>query len=186
MRARGIFRSTDRDSLIWKGLGGTTAVQAKKIYLQILYTALDPPDNIFPAIFLKTGCSIKIIIFAWLVFYDKNLTLENLQKRKWHGSAICPICRSNSENNLHFFLQCPQTRLIWQSIADQFGFAFVNTLSITEAFTGLSKLQTEKRPIPLLTIWAIWKWHNRIIFNSIKDPQTTVFEYILPLYKEIG
>ena len=61
---RGIFRSTDSDFLIWKGLDGTTAIQTNQIYLQFLYSAPDLPDNIFPAVFWKTGCSIKVIIFA--------------------------------------------------------------------------------------------------------------------------
>lgn len=155
MRAGGIYRSSKWDFLIWKGLGGTTSIQAKQIYLQLLHTASDPPDNIFPTVFWKTGCPIKIIIFAWLAYYNRNLTWENLQKQKWYGPAICPICRSNSERNLHIFLQCPQTQFIWQNLATHFGFTYVNAPSITKAFTGWSNMYIERRPITLLTIWAI-------------------------------
>jgi len=73
-----------------------------------------------------------------------------------------------------------------QNIADHFGFTPLIAATITEAFTGWSKLQTERRPVPLITIWAIWKWHNRILYNSIRDPQSTVLEYILHLYNENG
>eukprot|EP00253_Pinus_taeda_P027689 PITA_27689 len=112
LQSRGLYRLSARDCLIWKGLNGASAVYAKHIYLQILLSESDTCDNIFPPAFWKSGCPLKIIIFGWLVFHDRNLTWENLQKCKWCGPAICPLRRSNSENNLHIFLQCPQSQLI--------------------------------------------------------------------------
>lgn len=41
------------------------------------------------------------------------------------------------------------------------------------------------RPIPLLSIWAIWKWRNRMIFYSKKEPFPKVFESIVCLYEKL-
>lgn len=108
LNSPGLFCTSDRDCLTWKGPGGSSVVQAMHIYLQILLSESISSGNIFPPVFWKTRCPLKIIIFSWLVFHDQNLTWENLQKRNSHGPTFCPLCRTNSENNLHLFLQCPQ------------------------------------------------------------------------------
>lgn len=105
------------------------------------------------------------VSYAWLVYYNKNLTWENLQKRQWSGPAIFPLCRSDSENNLHIFFQCPQSLLIWQRLTSQFGFVNVFAPTIQETFYKCSIMSCTWRPVLLITIWTIWKWHNQIIFE---------------------
>lgn len=78
LQTRGLFRLTKSDYIIWNGLGGSAEILARQIYQHILHSEFDPPDHIFLLTFWKTGCLIKIVIFAWLVYYNKNLTWENL------------------------------------------------------------------------------------------------------------
>lgn len=123
MRNRGIFCIDAEDKLIWKGFGGRLTVYVKHIYLQLHLVEPDQLINIFPSSLWKTSCSLRIIIFVSLVFHNKNLTWDNLQKRNWSGLAICPLCRSNIESNLHIFLLCPQSQMIWQNLDAHFGFS---------------------------------------------------------------
>lgn len=117
----GIFRSEAEDKLIWKGYRGRSTVYVNDIYRQLHQLSSIQQDIIFPTIFWKTGCCPhKIIIFAWLVFYNKNLTWDNLQKKNWNGPAICLMCKSNEENIIHIFLNYLQSHGIWKNLADHF------------------------------------------------------------------
>lgn len=49
---------------------------------------------------------IKLIIFMWLVWRNKNLTWKNLQKRGWHGPGLCVLSGENEEDNCHLFYSC--------------------------------------------------------------------------------
>lgn len=158
----------------------------KHIYLQLQISEYEQMDNIFPSSTWKSGCPLKIIIFAWLVFYNRNLTWENLQKRNLCGLAIWPLCRSKVENNLHIFLLCPQSQMIWRNLAAHFGYTNSSYPSISEAFNEWSNMIIEWRPIPFITIWAIWKWRNGTIFKSKRESHSTVFESIICLYNALG
>lgn len=182
MRSRGIFQSEAEDKLIWKGYGGRSTVYVKDIYLQLQYMSPIHQANIFPTPFWKTGCPLKTIIFAWLVFQNKTLTWDNLQKRNWNGPAICPLCKLNEETNLHIFLICPQSQGIWQNLAVHFGFNRISFPSIMEAFDWWGKMEFDWRPIPLLTLWAIWKWRNGALFHSRKENYVSIYESIISQY----
>jgi len=93
LHGHGIFRLADKDLLIWGGMDGSQRVRVKYVYQQLLYAGDEIPGEIFPLSLWKSGCPTKIIIFACLVFYNKNPTWENLQKHNWHRPAICPLCR---------------------------------------------------------------------------------------------
>lgn len=181
-RNRGIYRSEVEDKLIWKGYRGRLTVYVKYIYLELQQDSPIHQDNIFPIIFWKSGCSYKIIIFAWLVFHNKNLTWDNLQKGNWSGPAICPICKCEEENNMHIFLNCLQSQGIWKNLTVHFGFSMVSFLFLKEAFEWWSNLKSDWRPILLLTFWAIWKWRNRALFQNNKENYNTFYESILSQY----
>ena len=161
-------------------------IYVEHIYQHLLISDSVQMDHIFPTSLWETACPLQIIIYVWLVFHNENLTWENLQKRNWSGLAICPLCRSNTENNLHIFLLCPQSQMIWQNLAAHFGFKRTSFPSIPEAFKGWSDMNIDWPPIPLLTIWAIWKWQNGSIFNSKKESHFSIFESILHLHNELG
>lgn len=106
MKLAGLYRSEVNDSIIIQIKEGKSNVQVKDIYLSMIANHMDVSRCIFPVSFWKTGVPLKITLFAWLVFHDKNLTWNNLQKRNWQGPAICYICFAGTEDNHHMFLNC--------------------------------------------------------------------------------
>lgn len=66
--------------------------------------------------FWKTKALNKIIIFSWLVYHNRNLVWENLQKRNSDGPGIRWICKNHSEDNDHILLHCLLTTWVWKKI----------------------------------------------------------------------
>lgn len=112
MKCAGLYKSVDKYILGWQVKKGSCNIQVKDIYLALLNQLRDPSRNTFPFALWKVCFPTKIILFSWLVYHNRNLTWNNLQRRKWQGPSICMICLDNSEDNLHMFLLCPQTQLI--------------------------------------------------------------------------
>lgn len=110
------------DFLTWKGKRGKDNICVKDIYSSLTRSQLSLSDHIFPLSLWKTGAPNKIIIFSWLVYHNKNLTWDNLQKRKWTGPGICLICKAEGENNYHMFLKCSFTLQLWRNLSSYFGF----------------------------------------------------------------
>ena len=178
VRNRGIFRSEEEDKLIWKGCMGRSSIYVKDIYIQLQLDNSNLPNIIFSISFWKLSCPIKIILFTWLVFHNKNLTWDNLQKRNWCEPAICPICKSNEEKKLSHFPSQSSFSEVWKMLADHFGFNRISFPSIKDAFQWWSKMKLEWRPISLFTIWAIWKWRNSALFYNSKESHTNVLDSI--------
>jgi len=109
MKYAGIYKTKDRDRIEWQAKKGSPNILVRDIYLSLLEKQRESPWNIFPFPLWKVSCPFKIILFPWLVYYNKNLAWNNLQKRSWQGPSICMICLADSEDNLHMFLLCPQT-----------------------------------------------------------------------------
>lgn len=83
MRSAGFHRSEDRDQIEWQTKKGNPLVLVRDIYLSLIELHKGTPLNIFPPSLWKTNCPLKVILFSWLVFHNKNLTWTNLQKRGW-------------------------------------------------------------------------------------------------------
>lgn len=162
MRNGGFHRNEEGYKLIWNGIKGRSMVIVKEIYFQLDLVNFDFHNSIFPITFWKAVCSTKIILFTWLVFHNKNLTWDNLQKRNWSGSTICPLCKSNEESNFHIFLICPHSLWIWRSLAEHFGSNWITFSSIKDAFQWWSKIKADWRLVPLIAFWEIRKSQNRI------------------------
>lgn len=96
-------RSGSADPLIWTVPNAKLSVRVKDIYSDIINLKVSHSSFIYPLMFWKSGCPLKLIFFSWLVFHNKNLTWKNLRKRNWHGPSRCPMCESAEESNYHIF-----------------------------------------------------------------------------------
>jgi len=109
MRGFGICRSEGKDYLTWRGIKRWDDLKVKDIYLVLTKTIPLPFQYIFPMSLWKTVVPNKIIHFSWLVFHNKILTWENLQKRNWSGPSICLLCKKGEDSSNHIFLTCSYT-----------------------------------------------------------------------------
>jgi len=76
-------------------------------------------------------------------------------------------------------------QIIWWNLVAHFGYTHSSFPSIPEAFKGWSVMNKEWRAIPLLTIWAIWKWRNGMNFSTKRESHSSVIESILSLYNAL-
>lgn len=51
----------------------------------------------------------KVNCFSWLVTRKACLTCEKLQRRGWHLSSRCFLCKATDGNNSHLFIRCGYT-----------------------------------------------------------------------------
>jgi len=105
----GISRSGTRDNLVWTI---HKLVSVKNIYADMISVAAKNPPPLFPLCYWKAQCPMKMITFSWLLFRNKNLSWENLQRKSWQGPSRCSMCRNALETNLHMFFQCPTSHTI--------------------------------------------------------------------------
>lgn len=57
----------------------------------------------------------RMKVFAWLTFYDKTLTADNLAKRGWNLPSMCFLCRMANENVTHMFSECRFSNLLFST-----------------------------------------------------------------------
>jgi zinc-binding in reverse transcriptase len=123
----------------------------------------------------KAGIPLKIRAFLWLVFHQKILTRDNLIRRGWIGTSLCPMCQQEDETAPHLFLRCSIASQLWEWIpsltTSQF---YLNSLedlwASGEQLTGPVK----RRFIALIraVLWVIWGERNRVIFNLNVIPKS--------------
>lgn len=139
LRSCSIIRSMPQDFLIWNLSNANSQVCVKNIYADMIGSKPMPSYPSFPPTFWKSGCAPKFFYFSWLVFYNKNLSWENLRKRQWHGPSRCQMCELEEESNVHMFFQCSCTQQIWQDLAFVYGFPLLQHVSTHAAFDWWSR-----------------------------------------------
>eukprot|EP00253_Pinus_taeda_P010868 PITA_10868 len=181
----GIHRYGTTDQLKWSVCGFRRPVTVRDIYSHLCIDRFPyfPPS--FPYIFWKATCPPKFIYFSWLVFYNKNLSWENLRKRSWHGPSRCPLCGNDEETNLHIFIKCTSSSRIWYALAHNFGFTLTVFYSIHAAIIWWSRQKGNRRYLILIYLWMVWKWRNDIIFRNQFVPPIFIIDSIMSLWHSI-
>lgn len=126
-----------------------------------------------------------MLYFSWLVYYNKNLSWENLMKRQWHGPSRCCMCESAEKANLHMFFKCTSLLEIWQVMANLYGFPLVSHASSQDAFIWWSQQKESWRPIILIVLWCAWRWRNNKLFNDAKELLKDICQSIILIYHSI-
>lgn len=104
-----IHRYGEKDQLLWTVSFFQSPVSVKDIYSHLINNRIPYQPPIFPYIFWKAKCPPKIIHFAWLVFYNKNLSWTTSGKDigKDPADALCvnqkkkqtSTCSSNAQSS---------------------------------------------------------------------------------------
>lgn len=110
MKLAGFYKSEENDSIVLQIKEGKSNVLVKDIYLSMMENFMDDSRRIFPKSFWKTGVPLKITLFAWLAFHDRNLGL------------ICRKETGTGQPYAQFFLQKRKTISIFFSTVIKHGF----------------------------------------------------------------
>ncbi len=181
----GIHRFGISDHLNWTVSGFRRPVTVRDIYTQLCIGRRPYFLPFYPSIFWKASCPPKFIYFSWHVFYNKNLTWENLRKRPWHGPSRCPLCGNDEETNLHLFIKCTSSSRIWYALAHNFGFTLTVFDSIHAAIFWWSRQKGNRRYLILIYLWMVWKWRNGIIFRNHSVPPIFIIDSIMSLWHSL-
>eukprot|EP00253_Pinus_taeda_P003310 PITA_03310 len=134
LRNCGIFRSKEHDILIWKSSKILYEVQVKDVYKDLISKVPSRLNPSFPAILWKSGCPLKMTLFAWLAFHNRNLIWDNLRKRGWQGPGVCSFCWAEEESNFHLFFACKKTRPLWWNLENAHGIQHFTHSSTADTF----------------------------------------------------
>eukprot|EP00253_Pinus_taeda_P022290 PITA_22290 len=176
-----IHRAAPKDVLVWALPSNPLPISVKNIYAAVS-PSLSPPPMIFPMTLWKVSCPLKMVLFLWLVFYNKNLTWEVLQQRGWSGPGRCSLCLMDSESNFHLFFTCPISSFIWYDLSISFGFPHISFSFVQEAIRWWSGQSDTRRSLFTHSCWLIWKWRNSFIFQDAKRPVSALLSIVKASY----
>jgi len=166
----GIARSADDKHLVWSLSPSSSHAIVKDIYMDLITLSNRLISKRFPALWWNLGCPLKVTLFTWLVFSNKNLTWESLRKRSWHGPSRCALCKLDEETNFHLFFKCPVSQQIWSELAQLFSFPHLSFISVEAAFAWWGRQIASLRPILPIALWSLWKWRNNFFFRTHPSP----------------
>lgn len=166
----GFACSADDDHLVWSLSPSSSHAIVKDIYMHLIALSNRMISKRFPALWWNLGCPLKVTLFTWLVFSNKNLTWESLRKRSWHGPSRCALCKLDEETNFHLFFKCPVSQQIWSELAQLFSFPHLSFISVEAAFAWWGRQIASLRPILPIALWSLWKWRNNFFFKTHPSP----------------
>lgn len=179
----GLQRSTVANHLTWSLPFSAPHAIVKDIYSDLI-SVNAPANRRFPVFWWKLRCPLKIILFSWLVLFNKNLTWDSLRRRSWHGPSRCALCKMDEESNFHLFFKCSAAQKIWYDLANFFSFQHLSFISVDAAFNWWGR-QKSLRPILPITLWSLWRWRNLIIFEDSPLSANFVLQSVSALYSPI-
>lgn len=166
------------DALIWSLEKPAMQTIVKELYAT-LSSLRQPLSPFFPPPFWKASCPLKMILFSWLLFSNRNLSWEVLQRKGWQGPSQCQMCRNSAECNLHMFFQCGASSSIWYVLSSIYGFSHRVFPSVQDAFVWWSAQCPVWRSLFIITCWFLWKWRNVHIFQNSSLPLDSILTKIL-------
>eukprot|EP00253_Pinus_taeda_P034692 PITA_34692 len=186
LSGRPIIRTECKDALVWKLPRGPLPVRVKDIYYALHLESVHSTCWIFPQSYWKVACPTKMILLSWLIFWNRNLTWEVLQRKGWHGPGRCAFCRDAEESNLHMFFQCHVTQQIWYELSFSMDFPHTVFSFVQEGISWWSTQSTARRSIFLMVCWHIWKWRNASIFDNYQRPVSSISHSVSELADSLG
>lgn len=174
----GICYDNKGNCIAWAGKKKITGeIEVAGCYLKISLKEIQNIEYRWFYSFWQINIPIKIVIFLWLTWRNKNLTLTNLQKKNHQGLGICYLCRQNSEGNEHLFLHFHKSVNIWKHFTSKLQIPFIQFNTIEECLKWWSNQSKSRRLLTLIVFSEIWKGQNQLIFGSNRGGGTS---YMIP------
>lgn len=153
-----IRRSGTSDVLAWNLPDAPSLVRVKDIYAALSQKSAHSLKPMFPFPFWKAACPLKMVLFSWLLFQNRNLSWENLQKRGWNGLSRCALCLSAEETNFHMFFQCQASLQVWYDISLSLDYPYLRFSSVQEGFFWWSAQSTS---------WCTFFYHGLLVYLEV-------------------
>jgi hypothetical protein len=122
-------------------------------------------ETVFTPIMSKIHVPSRIHIFLWLVANNKNLTRDNLARRRSLDDLACLFC-TESETTHHLFFNCCVARVMWETIFEVMG------VVIQPDFESMAKWWLKNKKCQCINIctlamlWSLWNTQNVLCFQG--------------------
>lgn len=123
----------------------------------------------------KSQVPLKVCFFAWCLMRERILTQENLKRRGFELASRCVLCGEEEESIQHLFLQCHETRKVWEYFFGVLGIQWSRNCTMRDIFlkscgvamtaAGACYWETLIHGI----VWAIWRERNLRIFEEKEE-----------------
>lgn len=162
----GIRLSDCDDSLYWchNSLGRVTT---KSAYMHLLSDSGPGGTWWCDLSIWRISAPLKIICFFWLMMNKRILTWDQLCKRGWSGPGLCALCKKESEDINHIFIQCLVTVMIWHYVCAELQVSMTwRHSSLSLCFDRWIIEHKRHKSLPLFICWGVWLLRNGIIFED--------------------
>lgn len=120
----------------------------------------------------KQKCPAKGKNLVWTILENKIPIGDIIQKREFHGSSGCSLCRNQGDTTDHIFVRCPFTSSVWaeatklnNTICPWQGASFNEALK----FWLSPRTPQNLKAFPIIVSWGIWLARNSITLRD--EPQ---------------
>ena len=183
IRAVQTLNTTEQDTILW-------LLESSKIFT--VKSAYKGMKNL-PAIatnihrIWKFKIPPRIKVFAWLTYYDRILTTDNLAKRGWHLPGMCYLCRNASESVIHLFSECSFMLEFYSLVEQRIGKNKHNWRGILqkeEAHRWIVKKGGPKEDKELIVLAMFVGWRERCtrVFRDLTKTQMILLHEVQDMW----
>ena len=87
-------------------------------------------------LFWNSSVPSKVRFFAWEVWWDKVLTMNQLKRRGFPLASRCPLCGESEEDLHHLLIHCSKVWELWSSLISCADIAWVCPYLAIDLLTG--------------------------------------------------
>jgi len=173
------------DTWLWT-LENSTTFTVRSLY-QFLTIQPQVDLSVDAASIWHKDVPLKVVLFAWRLFWDRLPTKDNLLRRGVinHDSRTCVAGCDLVESSSHLFLHCNIFGSVWHSIYNWIGVSVTNPFYVPDHFHQFSfssgignKRRSLLQVIWYATVWEIWKERNNRLFKGNECPVLQVVDRI--------
>ncbi|KAJ4771824.1 RNA-directed DNA polymerase (reverse transcriptase)-related family protein [Rhynchospora pubera] len=127
----------------------------------------------------KIRVTPSIKFFLYLLFNNRLLTQEQLQRRQISLGSPCVLCAARPpEDSLHLFFRCPFIISVWASLRQSLGAPDLHVshsvqeslLSSFQAMGSVPRFQVWLA----VTFWGVWLERNNVVFRNAVPSSNSV------------
>ena len=120
-----------------------------------------------------------MIILCWLIWRNKNLTWETLQRKGWQGPGYCVLCKEHEENNYHLFYKCSFALEVTNTICSFLRLPNPQYNTLEECIWWWFQRGRHLHATPIIMHWHVWCGRNGMIFA---DQHCTLHSISVKIY----
>ncbi|CAN0922455.1 Putative ribonuclease H protein At1g65750 [Linum grandiflorum] len=126
----------------------------------------------------KKEVPTKIQGFLWMVYYNRILTMDNLQRRGLTTPNWCSLCRGAEESVSHIFLLCSYSRKVWDMFSSTLSIFGPLHHSLKGVIVGWKVMNCSTDFADAIGVflhafcWQVWLERNSRIFRDVERSES--------------